>query len=162
MTGREKILLALMGAAMAGAGIQFGLSLLGPAAPSGQADALQEARAVAGEVTARLQSLPLSEGQRYVLATALRPASRNPFTLPESGLTPPASADAASAGGLLYSGYVQVGKEKLAIVGGLEYGVGDTLPNTGDVIRAIRSDALILYSPSRNAEWELPYTGDDI
>ena len=50
----------------------------------------------------------------------------------------------------------------LAIIGGLEYGVGDTLPNTGDVIRFIGSDGVRLYSPSRNAEWTLPYSGDDI
>ena len=41
-------------------------------------------------------------------------------------------------------------------------GVGDTLPNTGDVIRFIGSDGVRLYSPSRNAEWTLPYSGDDI
>ena len=50
----------------------------------------------------------------------------------------------------------------LAIIGGLEYGVGDTLPNTGDVIRFIGSHGVRLYSPSRNAEWTLPYSGDDI
>lgn len=161
MTTREKILLGLMGLAVAGGAVQFGLSLLSPVLPSERADALQEARSVANEVTARLQTLPLSEGQRYVLAESLRPATRNPFQLPERGPAAPPSA-AAAAGGLVYSGYVQVGKARLAIVGGLEYGVGDTLPNTGDVIRAIRADGLVLYSPSRNAEWELPYTGDDM
>ncbi|MFQ9491949.1 MAG: hypothetical protein ACLR0N_14315 [Bilophila wadsworthia] len=40
--------------------------------------------------------------------------------------------------------------------------MGDTLPNTGDVIRFIGSDGVRLYSPSRNAEWTLPYSGDDI
>lgn len=161
MTTREKLLLALMGAAVIGGAVQFGLSLLGPVMPAGRADALQEARTVANEVTARLQTLPLSEGQRYVLSASLRPAPGNPFRLPERGPAAPPS-EAAAAGGLVYSGYVQVGTAKLAIVGGLEYGVGDTLPNTGDVIRAIRADGLVLYSPSRNAEWELPYTGDDM
>ena len=33
---------------------------------------------------------------------------------------------------------------------------------TGDVIRFIGSDGVRLYSPSRNAEWTLPYSGDDI
>ena len=139
MTLREKILLAAMGAAVMGGGIQFGLSTLLPSpAPSGTDSSLQQARAVAGEVTARLQALPLSDGQRYILASSLRPAPR------------------------VYSGYVQAGKEALAIIGGLEYGVGDTLPNTGDVIRFIGSDGVRLYSPSRNAEWTLPYSGDDI
>ena len=159
MTLREKILLAAMGAAVMGGGIQFGLSTLLPSpAPSGTDSSLQQARSVAGEVTARLQALPLSDGQRYILASSLRPAPRNPFTLPANGL-PDASANAS---GLVYSGYVQAGKEALAIIGGLEYGVGDTLPNTGDVIRFIGSDGVHLYSPSRNAEWTLPYSGDDI
>ena len=84
MTTREKILLALMGVAVTAGAVQFGLSLLSPVAPAGQADVLQEARTVAGEVTARLQTLPLSEGQRYVLAVSLRSAPRNPFQLPET------------------------------------------------------------------------------
>ena len=158
MTLREKILLAAMGAAVMGGGIQFGLSTLLPSpAPSGTDSSLQQARAVAGEVTARLQALPLSDGQRYILASSLRPAPRNPFTLPDAQ-----QAASANAAGLVYSGYVQAGKEALAIIGGLEYGVGDTLPNTGDVIRFIGSDGVRLYSPSRNAEWTLPYSGDDI
>ena len=33
-------------------------------------------------------------------------------------------------------------EEALAIIGGLEYGVGDTLPNTGDVIRFIDPDGV--------------------
>ena len=159
MTLREKILLAAMGAAVMGGGIQFGLSTLLPSpAPSGTDSSLQQARAVAGEVTARLQALPLSDGQRYILASSLRPAPRNPFTLPANAQ----QAASANASGLVYSGYVQAGKEALAIIGGLEYGVGDTLPNTGDVIRFIGSDGVRLYSPSRNAEWTLPYSGDDI
>ena len=69
MTLREKILLAAMGAAVMGGGIQFGLSTLLPSpAPSGTDSSLQQARAVAGEVTARLQALPLSDGQRYILS----------------------------------------------------------------------------------------------
>ena len=144
MTLREKILLAAMGAAVMGGGIQFGLSTLLPSpAPSGTDSSLQQARSVAGEVTARLQALPLSDGQRYILASSLRPAPRNPFTLPANGL--PDAQQAASAN-----------------ASGLEYGVGDTLPNTGDVIRFIGSDGVRLYSPSRNAEWTLPYSGDDI
>ena len=144
MTLREKILLAAMGAAVMGGGIQFGLSTLLPSpAPSGTDSSLQQARAVAGEVTARLQALPLSDGQRYILASSLRPAPRNPFTLPANGLPDAQQSASANASGLVYSGYVQAGKEALAIIGGLEYGVG-------------------LYSPSRNAEWTLPYSGDDI
>ena len=122
-----------MGAAVMGGGIQFGLSTLLPSpAPSGTDSSLQQARAVAGEVTARLQALPLSDGQRYILASSLRPAPRNPFTLPANGLPDAQQAASANASGLVYSGYVQAGKEALAIIGGLEYGVGDTLPNTGD------------------------------
>ena len=163
MTLREKILLAAMGAAVMGGGIQFGLSTLLPSpAPSGTDSSLQQARAVAGEVTARLQALPLSDGQRYILASSLRPAPRNPFTLPANGLPDAQQAASANAAGLVYSGYVQAGKEALAIIGGLEYGVGDTLPTPGDVIRFIGSDGVRLYSPSRNAEWTLPYSGDDI
>ena len=112
-----------MGAAVMGGGIQFGLSTLLPSpAPSGTDSSLQQARSVAGEVTARLQALPLSDGQRYILASSLRPAPRNPFTLPANGLPDAQQAASANASGLVYSGYVQAGKEALAIIGGLNWG----------------------------------------
>lgn len=146
-----------------GGGIQFGLSTLLPSpAPSGTDSSLQQARAVAGEVTARLQALPLSDGQRYILASSLRPAPRNPFTLPANGLPDAQQAASANASDLVYSGLCAGRKGSSRHHRRLEYGVGDTLPNTGDVIRFIGSDGVRLYSPSRNAEWTLPYSGDDI
>ena len=74
MTLREKILLAAMGAAVLGGGIQFGLSTLLPSpAPSGPDSPLPPARAVAGEVPARLPALPLSDRPRPLPAS--RPGS---------------------------------------------------------------------------------------
>lgn len=160
MTVREKLLLAFMGLALAGGGVQFALNMLPAAAPQDEAEALQRARAVSGDVSAALQGLAISEGQRYILATALRPASGNPFTLPE--VLAGSQHSVQDTSGLVYSGYVRVGNAALAIIGGLEYGVGDALPNTGDVIRAIRADGVTLYSPSRDTEWTLPYAGDDL
>ena len=144
MTLREKILLAVMGASVMGGGIQSGLSMLPSPAPSGTDSSLRQAQSAAGEVAALLRALPLSEGQRYILASSLRPAPRNPFTLPASGLPDTKQAASANASGLIYSRYVQAGKTALAIIGGLEYGVGDTLPNTGDVIRFIDPDGVRL------------------
>lgn len=160
MTLREKLLMGGMCVALVGGGIQFGLDALMPEskAPAGP-DLLQQSRAVSGEVTAALQGLTLSDGQRYILATALRPATNNPFHAPSTEAAQKVSADVQ---GLSYTGYVQAGKGAFAIIGGLEYSVGDVLPNTGDVIRAIRPDSVTLYSPSRRAEWTLPYTGDDM
>ena len=107
----------------------------------------------------RLWKCTICRRLRYVQALK---TSQRPFTLPANGLPDAQQSASANASGLVYSGYVQAGKEALAIIGGLEYGVGDTLPNTGDVIRFIGSDGVRLYSPSRNAEWTLPYSGDDI
>lgn len=163
MTLREKILLAAMGAAVMGGGIQFSLSTLLPSpTSSGTDNSLQQARAVAEEVTARPQVLPLLDGQRYILASSLHPTPRNPLTLPANGLPDAQQSTSANASGLVYSGYVQTGEGTLAIIGGLEYGVDDTLPNTDNVIRLIGSDGMRLHSPSRNAEWTLPYSRDDI
>lgn len=163
MTLREKILLGFMGVAVAGGGIPYALDLiLADGISRNETDMLRQARTVAGEVSTALQSLSISEGQRYILAAALRPASRNPFHIPDASLTSTRAALPSDPSGMAYSGFILVGKSALAIIGGLEYGVGDTLPNSGDVIRAIRADGVTLYSPSRNTEWTLPYTGDDL
>ena len=159
MTAREKILLTLMGVACTGAGLNAALSgLFVSETKQDNAALLQQARALATETATGLQALPLKDAQRYILATAQLPITSNPFSLPPDA---PTTAQTGQSQ-LVYSGYVLVGKEALAIVDGLEYAVGDTLPGSGDQIRAIRNDGIVLFSPARNTEWVLPYSGDDL
>lgn len=146
-----------------GGGIQFGLSTLLPSpAPSGTDSSLQQAR----PSPERSRRACRPSRCRTASATSSPPRCARPratqFTLPANGLPDAQQAASANASGLVYSGYVQAGKEALGHHRRLEYGVGETLPNTGDVIRFIGSDGVRLYSPSRNAEWTLPYSGDDI
>ena len=158
------MLLTLMGVACIGAGFNFAFSgFLVSETKQDNAAMLQQARALAAETAASLQALPLKDAQRHILATAQLPIAGTPFSLPPEGTdmnAQPATHSGQSQ--LLYSGYVLVGKEALAIIDGLEYAVGDTLPGTGDQIRAIRNDGIVLFSPARNAEWVLPYSGDDL
>lgn len=163
MTRREQVLIGLMCVSLVAGGVLY----LNPSFLAGGKglvrNPVQEAQTTAAEISAGLQQLPLSPAQRAVLEAARQPALKNPFADPPGEALARSGGGAGSlAPGVAYTGYVQVGKEALAIIGGLEYMVGDVLPESGDVIRAIRESGVTLYSPARKTEWELPYSGDDM
>lgn len=132
------------------------------ASPLDPAKAITDARTAATSVAASVSALPLKAGEQYALFGAQRTVVQNPF-VPAQIVSVPDAAQAGAAGGaaLQYTGYVAVGTHLLAIIGGMEYAVGDAIPSTGDVVRAISGTAVRLFSPSKNAEWELSYSGDD-
>ena len=163
MTLREKILLALMGVSLVGSGFVFWDPGFFPWSKSLEQSPVQQAQTVAARISSELQALPLNSEQRAVLAAAQQSAGNDPFKEPPQAVSgSQAGGNASSAPGMSFTGYVQMGKEAIAIIGGLEYAVGDVLPETGDIIRAIRENSVTLYSPARKTEWELSYSGDDI
>ena len=163
MTRREKILLALMGVSLAGSGLVFWDPGFLPWSKGLVQSPVQQAQVVAASLSSGLQALPLNSGQRAILAAAQQSAENDPFREPpQVALGGQAGGNASLAPGMSFTGYVQVGKEAIAIIGGLEYAVGDVLPETGDIIRSIRENSVTLYSPVRKTEWELSYSGDDI
>lgn len=160
MTTREKTLLTLMGVSLV-----FGISRVflfrtPEADPSESLAFAQQAKELAREVANTAGKLRLKPEQDYVFAAAARPVSGKPFAAPNQrqNTANPTQPDPLS--GQLYSGYIAVGRQHFAIIGGLEYAVGDKIPGTGDIVRDITPDKVILYSPNRKILWELPYTGD--
>lgn len=155
MTLRERYL----GRGRHGEASRFGLDAGWPSpAPSAPDSSLQQARRRRRGHGAPASPPAVGRPALHPRLPPLRPAPRNPFTLPANGLpdaqqaasrTPRASSIPLCAGRKGSSRHHRR----------LEYGVGDTLPNTGDVIRFIGSDGVRLYSPSRNAEWSRPTPG---
>ncbi|MDD2966796.1 MAG: hypothetical protein PHN64_04805 [Desulfovibrionaceae bacterium] len=163
MNSREKKLLAVLVvvAVLAAADRLWEFSQKGISAPDAD-KVMADARTAATNTAAAVSALPLKTGEQYALFGAQRTAVQNPF-IPALNIAVPdaAASGAASGGALQYTGYIAVGSRLLAIIGGMEYAVGDAIPSTGDVVRAISGTAVRLFSPSKNAEWELTYSGDD-
>ena len=166
MTTREKRLLGLLCIVAVAAGIDrlWGLSgrIIGP---SPAAQRLEEAQKASSGMAATIAGLPLREGDVHALTLALRPLAENPF----QAALPPArkeggklAKNGAEGTVLQYTGYVALDGNAMAIINGMEYAAGDTVPETGDVVRRIGESEVVLFSPSRNAEWALSYSGDDL
>lgn len=130
---------------------------------------IRQAREVTREIAKNVSSLSLKPEQRLVFAAADRPVTNNPFYVRKSepyttkvSRTRTAQPEDPEPPVPLYSGYIATDTQVFAIIDSLEYAVGDKIPSTGDVLRAIKPDKVILYSPSKKHDWELPYTGDDL
>ena len=60
-----------------------------------------------------------------------------------------------------YTGYVELGSGRLAVVDGIEYQAGDTLEGGGYKVAAIQPDKLFLESLANGNRVEVPYEGQE-
>ncbi|MFU2208834.1 hypothetical protein [Solidesulfovibrio sp. C21] len=60
-----------------------------------------------------------------------------------------------------YSGYVELGSGKLAVVDGMEYQVGDALDGGGYKVVSIAPDQVVLESLANGQQMTIPYEGQE-
>ncbi len=107
----------------------------------------------------------ITPSQLYVLDAAVRQAAPNPFhPIPGKGDgTDAGNPEGKSAAhDIAYTGYVAIGNSVLAILDGLEYRVGETVADTGYVVKSITPGKVVLASPGDVTDREIPYSGDDL
>lgn len=158
MTRRERIILALTGV-VAAAAVGFLLLDSGPtalptpaAAPNSQAvaqvrDSVQAVakKAAPGAVeTALLGAIgrPWREAAFYDKPLEARGTGR-PTVVPR------------------FTGYVELGTGRLAVIDGFEYQAGDTLEGGGYKVLAVSPDKVTLESLANGQRLEIPYDGQD-
>ncbi|EMG38067.1 hypothetical protein PCS_01114 [Desulfocurvibacter africanus PCS] len=167
MTKREKVLIALTVVAALGSGAML---LASPA--SRPPDIRQEIQAEIGQipdVMAELQSLtgrqPAGVKQPVDLQAALESwAATDPFqSLPAQPDSQAGKQDtpAEPKATMAFNGYMEAGAFRLAIIDGLEYQVGDLLPDGEYHVAAITKKAVILKRTHGGERVTLPYTGDE-
>ncbi len=108
----------------------------------------------------------ITPNQLYVLDAAVRQAAPNPF-YPTPGKGDGTGTGAAGSGknaahDIAYTGYVGIGNSVLAILDGLEYRPGETVADTGYVVKSITPAKVVLASPGDVTDREIPYSGDDL
>lgn len=138
MKKREQILLLLMGLALV-----YGVYSLvfdgrqPPAQTSGQSNAEQ----ILGNIQASLKEPEAGPSLLAALAVD-RPWVRDPF---EERRRVDQPAGAVQAGPqLAYTGYLDIGALRLAIINGREYGLGERIDGAGLVVRAISPKNVVL------------------
>ncbi|WP_300163070.1 hypothetical protein [Solidesulfovibrio sp.] len=157
MTSREKIILAVTGV-VAVAGLWIALAGNGPVAPKDPAgpSAADEA-AKAGSMMAAIKDAALTPAELAMVAAIDAPWPRQAFYD-----RPFAGQEAAKpVTRPHYSGYVELGTGRLAVVDGLEYQVGDTLESGGYKVASITPDMVVLESLGNGQRIEIPYEGRD-
>ncbi|MBG3875640.1 hypothetical protein FVW20_01005, partial [Desulfovibrio oxamicus] len=144
-----------------------------PGAPSPLAGLLPPGAEAPGPIVAQarktLAEAVITPSQLYVLDAAVRQAAPNPFhPVPGKG------DGTGGAGGkdgkdgksaahdIAYTGYVAIGNSVLAILDGLEYRVGETVADTGYVVKSITPGKVVLASPGDVTDREISYSGDDL
>jgi hypothetical protein len=110
-------------------------------------------------LTSDLMKDSLTGVDAYIIGRAETDWKRNPFIeknyYKEWAAREGAGASGASAK-IIYSGYVDSGKKKLAVINGFEYAVGESLEIPGYVLKNITSLKVVISNRNTGSELEIP------
>jgi hypothetical protein len=160
----------------AGAPGSMSASLSGPTGATGATGGAeasgppQAPQAIVEQARKTLAEAVVTQSQLYVLDAATRQAAPNPFhPVPGkgdgtggTGGGPDGKDGKSAAHDIAFTGYVAIGNSVLAILDGLEYRVGETVADTGYVVKSITPGKVVLASPGDVTDREIPYSGDDL
>lgn len=94
----------------------------------------------------------------YIIARAEADWQKNPFwdksSYKEWAAIQAGASGSSSEAKIIYSGYVDVGKNKMAVINGLEYSVGDQLEN-GYVLKKITTAKVVISNKKTGNELEI-------
>jgi hypothetical protein len=163
MNKREKIILVVMLIALLGGAATY---FSGPSTSiqsSGAANGidLTNVKALSAQLIADVKKEALTDNERYVLDQAAADWSEDPFVV--RSLTPLHQTGGGSGmrpADFSYSGYLDAGNRRLAIINGLEYMVGDQLEFGGLVVKNIDPEKVVLEDMGKRGQLTIPFTGE--
>lgn len=154
MTKREKVIVAVMVAAVVAGGLQFLLPLGDKEATALTPDLTE----LITQVQTRVQAGQLDDRERAILERAARPWSRDPFIthLPIAADSSRNKAEEESTQGPVYSGYIAIGNRALAIIDGREYRADDFLNGREYRVVAIHPEGVQLIREGATSPIRIP------
>jgi hypothetical protein len=90
----------------------------------------------------------------YIIGMAEKDWQRNPFW-ERSSYKEWAAREGGAGAKIIYSGYVDSGKKKLAVINGFEYRIGEQLEMEGYVLKGITPSKVILLNKNTGSEIEI-------
>jgi hypothetical protein len=112
------------------------------------------------ERTSELSKDKLKDFDVYVIRKIETDWSKNPFWKKDSYKEWAAKEDAAKGGStaakIIYSGYVDSGKNKMAVINGLEYRIGEQLEIEGYILKKITSSKVVIFNKNTGNNEEIP------
>jgi len=158
---REKIILVI-----AALGVLYGgyVYLIEPAINKAKAkDQKQEISASASIVKTDNYVIADVGTQEYIVARAEANWGKNPFVDRNSNsykewatIQRAAAASSGPEGKIVYSGYVDAGRKKIAIIDGFEYQAGDQLEMEGYVLKQVTPSQILILNKNTGIEVEVP------
>jgi len=142
MTRREKTILVLMAGAVAYGAYEvvFGK----PRRSGGGSDAAgQELKSFVAAIGESAAAAPLTAAERRAISLVGTPWPASPF-LSARAAPPPRPAAASIPAPVVYTGFLRAGGERLGILNGREYRIGEELVEAGYVVRDIGPESVTL------------------
>jgi hypothetical protein len=161
MTRREKIILALTGVIGVAAAVYLFLDS-GPAAPTHPAAPTQVQSQATAQVRESAQSLARQAAPGGV-EMALMAALDKPWRVAVFYDKPLEARGGTGRPTVVprFTGYVELGSGRLAVIDGYEYQAGDTLEGGGYKVLAVSPDKVTLESLANGQRLDIPYDGQD-
>jgi len=155
MSKREKIILLVTVLAIAYGVYSF------IASPSGLArietgKKLADLNKLIASVTEDLNKAGMTGAEAFIIARAEAEWVRDPFSERRLSMTSELAAQAEEVI-FTYTGYMEAGKKRLAIINGLEYRAGEELELGGYVVQSIHSDWVVIKGKGRQGLISVPF-----
>ena len=157
---REIIILAIAALFVLYAGYEY--LIAGPASKkvktSARTDSVKVDTFTSG-ITKDLGKDKITDFDAYVIRRMEADWGKNPFWKKDSYKAWAAREGAASASALakiIYSGYVDSGKNKMAVINGLEYRIGEQLELEGYVLKQITPSRVLIFNKYTGNKEEIP------
>jgi len=113
------------------------------------------------KLAAEVQKEALSAAEMAVVKQAAVPWTSDPFVGKKLSLVgSETKGGEAPEDTLWYTGYVVSGKQRLAVINGMEYQVGEQLVSGGYTVRIIEPDRVVLEGAGRLKQVTLPFAGE--
>jgi len=112
------------------------------------------------KLTNDLSKDKLNDFDAYVIRKIETDWSKDPFWKKDVYKEWAAKEDAAKGGStaakIIYSGYVDSGKNKMAVINGLEYRIGEQLEIEGYILKKITSSKVVIFNKNTGNNEEIP------
>lgn len=173
MTTREKIIVGIMCLTVAYGAYDL-LSNRRPKAtrssPVADVDSVTALKTFVADLSGKLLTEKVSSDYQHLISQAGSEWNKDPFIKSIAPLAKRrASVNLAQKTSVktarpryVYSGYIEIGKTKLAIINGMEYGVGDALPDKSYYIKTITPLSVVIGKINALETIHVPISETDI
>jgi hypothetical protein len=165
MTTREKIIVGIMCLAIIyGAWELIGYRKKDAATTPENENLVAQARSFISDLSKKVVSEKVPDGYNYIVNQVGENWSRDPFLMQSGALSTQKETEKPAEPEktiepvpvFIYSGYLQVGDSKLAVINGLEYAVGESLNIDNYYVKSISPLKVFLAQTNGSKTLELP------